>query len=216
MDIHKLDYHAFHCKCKTPYQERIIDPKVFEDSYSMFWHGFEYVCEKNPQYFLFQLGGKFHLIIFYRCIVGGDERDFFTSLLKESVSESKGKRYSNIKKSVRLDELVIKIKKGDFTFKNYHEEVIHIYNGSFGVPFYCITRLTDYFQTVFSQDEFRENYKIAKEKLKELDLFELLGDKLTQLFEVNLIHDRYYLETQSHKAIDSIIKHINKIANGND
>jgi uncharacterized protein YqgQ len=222
METFHLKEHSSFCPCKTPYNQRepIRKKHLDEDDYAYSFkvakYYNSYLCEKNPRYFLFQLSGKFHLIVYYDCIARPDYTEFFTALIKQSVTNTKGKKYANIRKSIPFNELLNDMKKGLFQFKNYHEEIIHIYKGSFKVPQYCITRKTDYFERVFEENLFRENYLKAIDELKKLGLYELLKNELYKLYESNIIPGNYYSDKTSILVTNELIKQINKIANGND
>jgi len=222
MKVFHLLEHSYTCKCKIPYEERLPlrEKKEDEDfwSYQLQVAGYlnSHSCEKNPNYFLFQLEGDFYLIVYYECITLGDKTGYFKDLLKKSIEDSRGKKFANIRKSINYEELLKRMKKGEFQFKNYHEEIMHIYKGSFGVSEYCITRKVDYFQKVFSQDIFKQNYLKAIEELKKLDLYHVFKDEIYRLYNENLISGNYYnLEKLEIEVTDILIKQINKIGNGN-
>jgi hypothetical protein len=214
MNIYYLDNHDEFCPCNQKECDRFHEPVEENDFFdSSYFYRLKYICEKNPEYFLFQLDRDFHLIIYYRCISGTNESDFFTSLIKKSIEGTKGKKYANVKKSIPLNDWLNQIKKGDFDIKNYFEEVIHIYDGSFKVPNYCITRRLDFFDVTFLNDDLKKNYIKAKEKLIEKNLDFLLND-LNELYHVNYINSSYVSDKEVVKTIDSLIKQINKLANG--
>jgi hypothetical protein len=216
METFHLKEHSYSCACKTPYEERKI---INTDSY---WeksiYEMRYVCEKTPQRFFFQLNGKFYMIVYYSCVTLGDFSGYFTDLLNRSIKDVKDKRLSRVKKSIPLDDLIKKMKQGDFLFKNYHEEIVHIYEGNFKVPQYCIIHKTDYFNTIFSNIEFNENYQKALQFLKDNNIYERYYNEIHQLYKYNLI-PKNYLHNREYYAIQTtnlLITQINKIANGND
>jgi hypothetical protein len=222
MKVFHLTEHSNRCPCKTPIEKREAMRKKHDNeddwtySFKMASYFNKHLCEKNPSYFLFQLNSDFHLIVYYDCIARPDHTEFFTYLLKESVTNTKGKQFANIRKSIPFNKILDEMKKGNFQFKNYHEEVMHIYDGCFKVPKYCITRKTEYFQKVFQEDIFHQNYLQAVQKLKELDLYDLLGKDLYQLFDCNTIPGNYYSDKTAISVTNKLITQINKIANGND
>jgi hypothetical protein len=215
MKTFHLKEHSLSCPCNTPHEERevILTDNYWEKSiYQM-----KYVCEKTPSRFFFQLNGEFFMVVHYDCITHGDQSGFIVDLLKNSLNESKDKRLSNVKKSIPLNDLIKDMKKGEFSFKNYHEEIVHIYKGSFKVPEYCIIRKTDYFNTVFSTRQFRQNYLKAIEYLKNHDLYERYVDDLYNLYKLNLIPGQYLVtEKEVIQTTNILIQQINKISNGND
>jgi hypothetical protein len=215
MNVYHLKEHSKFCPCNTPHEKREV---IETDSY---WeksvYNMRYVCEHTPSRFFFQLNGEFFMVVYYDCITHGDKIGFIVELLKNSLNEAKDKRLSNIKKSIPLKELIKEMKKGKFSFKNYHEEIVHIYNGSFKVPEYCIVRKTDYFNTIFSTNQFHKNYLKAIEYLKEHDLYETYGNYLWRIYELNLIPGQYYVkEKEVIQTTNLLIQQINKIANAND
>jgi hypothetical protein len=161
------------------------------------------------------MDGNFYMIIYYGCVTLGDYSGYFTSLLQKAIVGLKEKRLSLVKKSVPLHEILKDIKRGDFSFKNYHEEIMHIYDGSFKVPEYCIIRKTDYFNNFFSSNEFTENYKKALEYLKSNKYSDYYIEQLQRLYSLNKITD-YSDDRLVIQSTNKLITQINKIANGND
>jgi hypothetical protein len=213
MKVFHLKEHSYSCPCNEPHEHR--ENFITDNFYQNLIYKNRYNCEKNPSRFIFQMDGDFYMIVYYECVTLSDYSGYFTELLQKAIAGLKEKRLSLVKKSRPLNDVLNDIKRGDFSFKNYHEEIMHIYDGSFKVPEYCITRKTDYFNEFFSSKQFTENYHKALDYLKSQDIHEVYIDELHRLYNLNRIID-YAHDKTIIQSTNKLIEQINKIANGND